>query len=930
MLLLLFRWRPRLSVLARCSSCPIPMADILLLRDGHGQQIVIQVQTEEIEEGSLVFTGGELDETECRDNIQLHKDEKILLRYYVFEGMRYVWIPKKGAFCKVRRQIFGDNIIVVPVKSYLQLLFEEQSNTLRSMAQLIVNVTVRRATGEEECVSSEELVPGDCVVIPAEGLHLPCDAALLAGECMVNESMLTGETIPIMKTALPVSEIKYSPEAQRRHTLFCGTQIIQAKGGSPSGKGAIAVVTNTGFFTAKGDLISSILYPQPVNFSFYADSMKFLLFLGILALIGTVYSIVILLRSNTTWVQLVFRSLDIITIVVPPALPAALTTGTIYAQRRLKKNGVFCISPPRINVCGKISILCFDKTGTLTEEGLDVWGVKEASRNSAGFHELVPDPCLLSPGPMLWALASCHSVALLGDQLIGDPLELKMIESTGWKLEEPTNDPGTSVNFGRHRVLAVMKPPASELLPEGISTSQPVAIVRRFPFSSSLQRMSVVTVGSGGASAYCFLKGAPEMVASHCVKESVPSQFTNTLREFVSEGFRVIALAFKELDGQTDLSSIERVNVEADLQFLGLLVMKNQVKPESPGVIKILRQALIRPVMVTGDNILTALNVARACEMMSSHEQIIYVHASPPTANSMAMLRFHQGEGAHAALSTQETMDNLEQGLYQNRIKYHLAINGKSFAALCDYFPEQLPKVKTNLGDLQFLFFDLALVTVLAIVMGRGGPSDKLHPQRPPANLLSLPVLSALLLHTILLILGQVAALLITKSQEWYIPLNSTLSGAENLPNMENASVFALSGFQYIIMCIVVTKGYPYKKPLYKNVVFLFVLLVLFAVMLVLILVPNTVFQKILKLYSINDMKYNLLLVALAALNFFICFFLEVLIDTCVPNCLRSLRGKRDSKKQYKRLDAQLAETLSWPPLDQMLYPSQCSVIGVS
>lgn len=64
---------------------------------------------------------------------------------------------------------------------------------------------------------------------------------------------------------------------------------------------------------------------------------------------------------QTTWAQLVIRSLDIVTIVVPPALPAALTTGTIYAQRRLKKNGVFCISPPRINVCGKISLFCFDK-----------------------------------------------------------------------------------------------------------------------------------------------------------------------------------------------------------------------------------------------------------------------------------------------------------------------------------------------------------------------------------------------------------------------------------------------------------------------------------------------------------------------------------------------------------------------------------------
>ena len=64
---------------------------------------------------------------------------------------------------------------------------------------------------------------------------------------------------------------------------------------------------------------------------------------------------------KATWMELVMRSLDVVTIAVPPALPAAITTGTIYAQRRLKSQGVFCISPPRINICGKISLFCFDK-----------------------------------------------------------------------------------------------------------------------------------------------------------------------------------------------------------------------------------------------------------------------------------------------------------------------------------------------------------------------------------------------------------------------------------------------------------------------------------------------------------------------------------------------------------------------------------------
>ena len=72
---------------------------------------------------------------------------------------------------------------------------------------------------------------------------------------------------------------------------------------------------------------------------------------------------------------MIIRALDIVTIVVPPALPAAMTVGTVYAQSRLRAKSIYCISPPRINVSGKLKLVCFDKTGTLTEDGLDLWGV---------------------------------------------------------------------------------------------------------------------------------------------------------------------------------------------------------------------------------------------------------------------------------------------------------------------------------------------------------------------------------------------------------------------------------------------------------------------------------------------------------------------------------------------------------------------------
>lgn len=93
------------------------------------------------------------------------------------------------------------------------------------------------------------------------------------------------------------------------------------------------------------------------------------------------YGIVVLANKGVAVKELIIRALDIITIVVPPALPAAMTVGTVYAQSRLKKKQIYCISPPRIPIGGKLKLICFDKTGTLTEDGLDLWGVVETSSN---------------------------------------------------------------------------------------------------------------------------------------------------------------------------------------------------------------------------------------------------------------------------------------------------------------------------------------------------------------------------------------------------------------------------------------------------------------------------------------------------------------------------------------------------------------------
>jgi cation-transporting ATPase 13A2 len=205
-------------------------------------------------------------------------------------------------------------------------------------------------------------------------MKLPCDAILLSGSSLVNESMLTGESIPVMKNALPPTTEIYNLEDCKKYTLFGGTEVIQSR--YYGDKKVVALVIRTSFVTTKGGLIRSILYPKATKFRFYTDSLKFILFMSIIAVGGFLFFLPHFISEGTDPSVIVDRSLDLLTITVPPALPAAMTVGMMYSLSRLKKKKIFCISPPRINVAGRVNLMVFDKTGTLTEDGLNVHGFR--------------------------------------------------------------------------------------------------------------------------------------------------------------------------------------------------------------------------------------------------------------------------------------------------------------------------------------------------------------------------------------------------------------------------------------------------------------------------------------------------------------------------------------------------------------------------
>ncbi|XP_066565308.1 polyamine-transporting ATPase 13A3 isoform X1 [Amia ocellicauda] len=584
----------------------------------------------------------------------------------------------------------------------------------------IVRVSVCRDNNEIEEAMSTELVPGDILVIPTNGTIMPCDAVLVSGTCIVNESMLTGESVPVTKTNLPnpgkgpkgaEGDAVYSTEEHKRHTLFCGTNVIQTR--FYSGELVKAVVVKTGFSTAKGQLVRSILYPKPTDFKLYRDAYLFLLCLVAVAGIGFIYSIVLSIMNEVPAKTIIIESLDIITITVPPALPAAMTAGIVYAQRRLKRIGIFCISPQRINICGQLNLICFDKTGTLTEDGLDLWGIQRVENGSFLLSEENAYKEALVKSQFVACMATCHSLTKIEGELSGDPLDLKMFEATGWILEEATEEETTLHN----RIMPTVVRPPKQLLPEPmLSTEQDmelyelpssyeIGIVRQFPFSSGLQRMSVVARLLGEKRMDAYLKGAPEVVASLCKKETVPENFSDVLEEYTKQGFRVIALAHRRLESKLTWHKVQNINrdaIEVNMEFLGMIVMQNKLKAETPSVLEDLRRASIRTVMVTGDNMLTAISVARDCGMILPQDRVIIADALPPKDGHAAQINWHYADNPTKHASTlsprfediQIQLDEDGPGDEHSAMEhYHFAMSGKSFAVITEHFQDLVQKL---------------------------------------------------------------------------------------------------------------------------------------------------------------------------------------------------------------------------------------------
>ncbi|CAJ0609671.1 unnamed protein product [Cylicocyclus nassatus] len=626
--------------------------------------------------------------------------------FYIFQVFSVsIWFSDKYEY-------YASIIVIMSVMSIAIDVYQtrSQEKKLRSMVQSSNEVDVLRADGVKT-INSEELVPGDVFLVPAHGGLMQCDAVLMNGTAIVNESMLTGESVPITKVALTGAQDDdedecFSFEKHSKHILYCGTLILQTR--YYHGKQVKAVVLRTAYSTLKGQLVRSIMYPKPIDFRFTKDLFRFVAFLFFIALFGFAYTIAIMAQRGESLHRIIVRSLDIITIVVPPALPAAMSVGIINSNLRLRKKEIYCISPSTINTCGAINVCCFDKTGTLTEDGLDfqtLRAVDPSFEETPVFTEekAVMDPAdLPSEGELITAIATCHSLTKINGELHGDPLDLILFNQTGWALVESVNDEEDSeLQLFDNIQPTVVRPPAQL---EGSGFIKEYSIIRQFTFSSSLQRMSVIVSNPRDDSAHdmtLYCKGSPEMILSLCDPATVPSNYTNQVDLYAQHGYRLISIAKRKLEmNYVKASKISRNLVETELTLLGLIVLENRVKPVTLGVINQLNRAHIRTVMVTGDNLLTAQSVARECGIIRPNKLAFLVEHRNDVVDvkGRPLLTLRQ-----AVSSSEKTADGENEAESDVSVEtarrhylescYQLSISGPTFAVITHSYPELLDQL---------------------------------------------------------------------------------------------------------------------------------------------------------------------------------------------------------------------------------------------
>ncbi len=435
--------------------------------------------------------------------------------------------------------------------------------------------------GAEKIIDAVELVPGDIIRLEA-GDFVPADARLIKSVSVKSEeSALTGESVPSEKDAS--AEIaEDAPLGDRATMVFSGCSITYGT--------ATAIVTGTGMDTEMGKIANLLENEDDGQTPLQKKLAQLGKYLGIMALAACAIIFVVGIMNGIPVMEIFMTAVSLAVSAIPEGLPAIVTVVlSIGVQRMVKKNAIIR-RLPAVETLGSASIICSDKTGTLTQnrmtlvkaflDGTDST-VDISENNSEEVKHLLRYGTLCCDGSVVFKADG-------SEQHIGDPTE-------------------TAIVYAAHK---------SGMEKEALNAEFPR--LAELPFDSDRKLMT--TVNRIGGKNIVITKGAFDVMAKLCVKGDLET--ARRINDSMSENaLRVLAIGWKEID-EVPAEPTSK-NLECGLTFMGLVGMIDPPRPEAREAVKVCRKAGIKPVMITGDHVVTASAIARDLGIMQPGDKAI-------------------------------------------------------------------------------------------------------------------------------------------------------------------------------------------------------------------------------------------------------------------------------------------------------------------
>jgi Ca2+-transporting ATPase len=460
---------------------------------------------------------------------------------------------------------------VVLMNAVLGLIQESRAEkALDALKRLTApNARVLR-DGVKKTVPAASLVPGDVMLVEAGDL-VPADGRLIsAANLKVEESSLTGESVPVEKTADDV----FAPDTvlgDRKNMLYTSGTVTYGRGA--------ALVSGTGMGTEVGRIAAMLQSAREEETPLQAKLAKIGKYLGIAALAICALIFALGLLEGKPAIQMFMTSISLAVAAIPEGLPAVVTIVLAVGVSRLVKQNAVIRRLPAVETLGCASVICSDKTGTLTQNRMTVVKLFDGdTRDFKGEAEGAAAELLQ------WAALCCDGTVTMengAEVHMGDPTETAL-------------------------VAAAMKAGYNKPALEGDTPR-----VAELPFDSARKMMTTVHKVEGGY--LSITKGAPDILLPRCKPAPVHEQAARANAEMGRQALRVLAVATRRFDElPRDLST---ENLETDMAFAGLIGMIDPPREEVRQAVALCKVAGIRPVMITGDHAETAVAIAKALDI---------------------------------------------------------------------------------------------------------------------------------------------------------------------------------------------------------------------------------------------------------------------------------------------------------------------------